>query len=306
MKKFLCVLSLLTFIVTPAVSSAWIHVARDGETLEQLSVFYYGTRNKAMVIRAANGFMHPDDGSLLKGERVEIPGITYHVAKDGDDWYTLANTYLGSSRRASFLAELNSQSVDTSLPSGQIIKIPYQLLYIFAPDESLKSVTKMFLGKKVEPVWLKRYNLKKRKKYGRGDAILIPLSNVEYTAAAKKEIKKQQHNQVSRDDKKLQVEAVAQIAKLRQVYNEGRFIQIVSIATRLLAGEQLTKPQRIGVYKYLAFAYVAFDEPGVAENIFFKALKLQPSMELSPITVSPKILTVFMAAQKKMQASSVK
>ena len=50
----------------------WIHIARDGETLEQLANYYYGDPKKSIIIRAANGFMHPDDGSVLQGERVEI------------------------------------------------------------------------------------------------------------------------------------------------------------------------------------------------------------------------------------------
>ncbi|MBN2342720.1 MAG: hypothetical protein JXX29_16875 [Deltaproteobacteria bacterium] len=279
---------------------AWIHVARDGETLEQLANFYYGDPSKSIIIRAANGFMHPDDGSVLQGERIEIPGITYHTVTDSEDWYALANRYLGSSSRASFLAELNNRKVETSVAAGQIIRIPYQLLYIFAPDETIKSVTKMFMGDKWKPEWLQAYNLKKKKKYGRGDALLIPLINVDYTAAAKKEIEAKQTKKVSVDDKKAQLQAVSQIAELRKMYSKGKYLQIVVTGQKLLANPRLTNPQKIGVYQYLAFAYVAFDEISLATQTFKSALELQPSMELSPITVSPKILRVFQKVQKEL------
>ncbi|MBN2718968.1 MAG: hypothetical protein JXX14_24185 [Deltaproteobacteria bacterium] len=284
-------------------AQAWIHVARDGETLEQLSNFYYGTPNKAIIIRAANGFMHPDDGSVLQGERIEIPGVTYHQATDTEDWYSLANRYLGSSSRAKFLAELNNRKAETPIAGGQIVKIPYQLLYIFAPDETIKSVTKLFLGNQRSPRWLQAYNLKKRKKYGRGDALLIPLINVEYTDAAKKDIEARQTQKFSEEDKDAQIKAVAQISKLRDSYAKGKYLEIVITGQMLLSNRRLTNPQKIGVYQYLAFAYVAFGETPMAEAAFRKALDLQPSMELSPITVSPKILKVFQKVQHQLLRS---
>ena len=303
MKRPQLYISALTVLITWFACgslNAWIHVARDGETLEQLSNFYYGTPGKAIIIRAANGFMHPDDGSVLQGERIEIPGITYHQANASEDWYSLANRYLGSSSRARFLAELNNRKVETSIAAGQIVKIPYQLLYIFAPDETIKSVTKLFMGAKRSPRWLQAYNLKKKKKYGRGDALLIPLINVEYTDAAKKEIETKKTQKFSEDDKDAQIEAVAQITKLRDAYASGKYLEIVIIGQKLLSNRRLTNPQKIGVFQYLAFAYVAFDETPMAESAFREALELQPSMELSPITVSPKILQVFQKVQREL------
>ncbi|MBN2802522.1 MAG: hypothetical protein JXR91_05475 [Deltaproteobacteria bacterium] len=300
MNKFILCLLILFTTLLPFQSQAFIHVARDGETLEQLSVYYYGTRDKSMVIRAANGFMHPDDGSLLQGERVEVPEVGYHMVQDNQNWYTLANSYLGSSKRAIFLAELNGSSVDIAPPSGKIVKIPYQLLYIFAPDETLKSVAKMFLGKKYDAQWLKNYNLKIRKKYGRGDAILIPLIDVEYTDDAKKKILKLNETPISLDDKKKQIEAAKQITNLRVDYDNGEYLKIISEGQKLLSSFQLTNPQKIGIYKYLGFSYVAFDKNSMAKAMFINALKLQPSMELSPITVSPKILQVFMEAENSL------
>jgi hypothetical protein len=302
MKRFqyitLPVLLLVCFYASAAM--AWIHVARDGETLEQLSNYYYGTPDKAIIIRAANGFMHPDDGSVLQGERIEIPGVTYHQVTDNEDWYSLANRYLGSSSRAKFLAELNGRDAETSVASGQIVKIPYQLLYIFAPDETIKSVTRLFLGNKHSPRWLQAYNLKKKKKYGRGDALLIPLIDVEYTEAARKEIELRDKKKISQEDEDAQIKAVAQITRLRESYSKGKYLEIIVVGQKLLGNKRLTNPQKIGVYQYLAFAYVAFDEIPMAESAFQRALELQPSMELSPITVSPKILQVFQKVQKKL------
>ena len=75
-------------------------------------------------------------------------------------------------------------------------------------------------------------------------------------------------------------------------------MEIVASASRLIGRGQLTVPQEIGVYNYLAFAYVALGEKALAVEAFKRTLTLQPEMELSTITNSPKILAVFNEAKK--------
>jgi tetratricopeptide (TPR) repeat protein len=246
--------------------------------------------------------MHPDDGSLIQGERLKIPEIIYHRVNPGEDWYSLANKYLGTSKRGKHLAELNGAHVDETLAIGKIVKIPYQLLYILAPDENLKEVAKLFMIKPFGAKWLKSYNLKRKKKYGRGDAVLIPLINIQFTEIAKQSIEKlKQSEKISRQDLKNQINAVAQIAKLRHSYENGQYLKIITIAQKMLGTGTLTNPQKIGIFKYLAFAYVAFNDFELAKEAFEKALLLQPSMELSPITTSPKILKVFNEVKQNME-----
>jgi len=288
-------------LVCPAI--AWDHVARAGETLEQLADRYYGRPELSMVIRAANGFVHPDDGRLIEGERVEIPEVIYHRVRGGEDWGSIAERYLGSAKRGKFLAELNGRKADDDLVSGRIVKVPYQLLYILAPDESFKSIARSFLGKKRGQNWLRAYNLRRKKKYGRGDALLIPLMDVELTEEIKAVIAAERGEQYSEDDQRAQVDAVAQIAKLRKAFATGRYVEMVATGQRLLHAGKLTVPQQIGVHKFLAFAYVALGQRDLARASFISALRMQPGMELSPITTSPKILDVFREARDKVASS---
>jgi len=289
-------------VATPVAASAHDHVARAGETLDQLATLYYGSVSNAMVIRAANGFLHPDDGRLLEGERVKIPEVTYHRASAGDTWETIADRYLGSRRRGRFLAEMNGAEVTNALAEGQVVKVPYQLLYVLAPDETLKTVAKQYLGGDFSAAWLHGYNLfKKKKSLSRGDALLVPLVNVELTEAAKALIKAAAGPDPTAEDKKFQVEAARAIAMLREDYVSGRYVRAVAEAERLLGTGKLTVPQQVGVYKYLASAYVAFGDKEAAIAVFREALAMQPDMELSPITTSPKILEVFREAQHKAE-----
>lgn len=289
-------------LAAPVAAGAHDHVARAGETLDQLATTYYGAVERSMIIRAANGFLHPDDGRLIEGERVKIPEVTYHRATAGDTWETIADRYLGSPRRGRFLAEMNGVDPTSVLAEGQIVKVPYQLLYVLAPDESLKSVAKQYLGGAFPASWLHSYNLfKKKKTLGRGDALLVPLVNVELTAAAKARIGEAAGGDPTAADREFQAEAARAIARLREDYVKGRYVRVVADAERLLGSGKLTVPQQIGVYKYLASAYVAFRDREAAVAVFGEALARQPDMDLSPITTSPKILEAFREAQRQAE-----
>ncbi|MBW2278901.1 MAG: LysM peptidoglycan-binding domain-containing protein [Deltaproteobacteria bacterium] len=298
--RILALALLLSGFVAASPAISWDHVARAGETLEQLAGRYYDRSELSMVIRAANGFVHPDDGRLIEGERVEIPEVTYHRVRAGEDWGSIAARYLGSAKRGKYLAELNGKKTEGGLVAGRIVKVPYQLLYILAPDESLKSIARSFLGTEYSQTWVRAYNLKRKKKYGRGDAVLLPLMDVEFTEEIKVGIAAERGEQYSEDDQRAQVDAVAQIATMRKAFGTGRYIEMVATGQRLLHAGKLTVPQQIGVHKFLAFAYVALGEHNLALGSFIAALVLQPGMELSPITTSPKILEVFREARGKV------
>jgi tetratricopeptide (TPR) repeat protein len=260
-----------------------------------------------MIIRAANGFLHPDDGRLLAGERVKIPEVTYHRVSEGETWETIADRYLGSPRRGKFLAEMNGAAATSMLAVGQVVKVPYQLLYVLAPDETLKTVAKQYLGGAFSSAWLQGYNLfKKKRSLSRGDALLVPLVSVELTAAAKARIQAAVGPDPTAEDKAFQIEAARAIAELRVDYVAGRYVRTIAEAERLLGTGKLTVPQQVGVYKYLASSYVAFGEREEAIAVFRQALAKQPDMELSPITTSPKILEAFREAQRQAEATKGK
>jgi hypothetical protein len=294
-------------LATPAAATAYDHVARAGETLDQLATLYYGAVSYSMVIRAANGFLHPDDGRLLEGERVKIPEVTYHRVSAGETWEAIADRYLGSPRRGRFLAEMNGAAPASALAEGQVVKVPYQLLYVLAPEETLKTVAKQYLGGAFSASWLRDYNLFKRKKtLSRGDALLVPLVSVEFTATAKARITAAAGPDPTAEDKAFQVEAARAIAAIREDYAAGRYVRTVAEAARLLGAGKLTVPQQVGVYKYLASAYVAFGDRDAAVAVFREALGKQPDMELSPITTSPKILEAFREAQREVDGAKGK
>ncbi len=298
--------SVLMVLLSSRVGVAWTHMARSGETLEQLAVRYYGTAEKTPVIRAANGFVHPDNGRLTEGERVEIPEVSYIRVTDSDSWQSLANTFLSSPQRASFLAELNGFDESKPAPSGTIVQIPYHLRHIFAADESLKTIVRLYYPKKFSIDRLIRYNSPSKKKYGQGDVIIVPLTELAFTDEEHARIDAIRAERYTRNDLVHQEEARETIASLKEDFENGRYVQIVAEASKLIGFGHLTVPQEIGVCNFLAYAYIALDEPKSAEASFRRALTLQPDMELSSLTASPKILEAFKRAKAEVEASRPK
>jgi hypothetical protein len=276
-------------------------MARLGETLEQLAVRYYGDEEKAIVIRAANGFVHPDNGRLAEGERVEIPEVTYYSINERDTWSTLANRFLSSPSRARFLAEMNGFNPDEIPAKGTIIKSPYHLRHIFAKGESLKSVTRLYYKRSRTVDWLRQYNAPAKKKYGRGEVIIVPLIHLELTKEESERISAFRVQHHTNRDAEEQEAARKAILELKKAYEKGRYVEIVASASKLVGYGKLTVPQEIGVHNYLAFAYVALDEKALAVEAFKRALTLQPEMELSSITNSPKIIEAFNEAKNELE-----
>lgn len=297
-------LLLVAFFLWATPAAAYTHITRSGETLMMLATRYYGRPDLSMVIRAANGFVHPDDGSIAQGELIDIPEVLYHRTKAGETLEILADRYLASPKRGPYLGEMNGMNPDQSLAEGTIIKIPYHLRHIFASGETIQRVAKLYYGNDRGQAFLKAYNFAGRKtRFTRGDVVIVPLLNLEFTKEEHDRITLERRQQFSAADADQQKLAVVSIFKLKDASDAGQYVQVVSLAAALLArAESLTVPQQIGAHKYLAIAYVALGEQEAAVNHLRAALQLQPEMELSPLTTSPKVLNLVKEA--KLQLAS--
>jgi tetratricopeptide (TPR) repeat protein len=298
---FLLIVFLLAGVTQPASPHALNHVARDGETLIQLAIKYYGNSDLSMVIRAANGFIHPDDGTLIPGEWVVIPETIPYQFQAGDTWESIADKYLASEKRGVFLAELNKYEEENTPPEGTLIRIPYHLRHIFAADETLKSVSKLYYGKNGSLRFLMKYNFTRKRRFSRGEVLIIPLMDISFTEEEMQRLAEERNHCFSDSDVEAQTLAREAIAQIKNMFEEGHYIKMVSIAQQFLGRGKLTVPQLIGIHNYLAFAYVALGETTLAFQAFQKALELEPEMELSPITTSPKIRVVFKQAKSALQ-----
>ncbi len=92
--------------------------------------------------------------------------------------------------------------------------------------------------------------------------------------------------------------------RAKEFYYTGEYESAIKeLENALLYLKQLTQPNQVEAYKYLAFSYVAFGDRVRAKEQFKKALDLDPTLELDPATVSPKIIKVFEEAKAEATAA---
>ncbi|UCF71629.1 MAG: tetratricopeptide repeat protein [candidate division WOR-3 bacterium] len=92
--------------------------------------------------------------------------------------------------------------------------------------------------------------------------------------------------------------------RAKEFYYTGEYESAIKeLENALLYLKQLTQPDQVEAYKYLAFSYVAFGDRVRAKEQFKKALALDPALELDPATVSPKIIKVFEEAKAETTAA---
>ena len=111
---------------------------------------------------------------LRPGERLRVPVGREVTAVAGDTFESLAATYLGSARRATFLAELNGGSGDDSLAAGAVITIPFAVTHTAASPESLQEISRQYYGDPRSAELLRRYNMLDKNAIDRGESLLVP------------------------------------------------------------------------------------------------------------------------------------
>ena len=78
---------------------------QKGDSLDLIAAEFYGDRNDAIFIMVENKMQQPR--KLNPGERLRIPVTREIRTEKGDTFESLAQRYLGDSKRAPFLAEFN-------------------------------------------------------------------------------------------------------------------------------------------------------------------------------------------------------
>ncbi|MBN2620408.1 hypothetical protein JXB22_04885 [candidate division WOR-3 bacterium] len=94
---------------------------------------------------------------------------------------------------------------------------------------------------------------------------------------------------------------VRMLEAAKSFYNGGEYESAIrELEDALQYLKQLKSGDQVEAHKYLAFSYVAFGDNEKAKVQFKKALILNPTLELDPAQVSPKIIKVFEEAKSEM------
>jgi hypothetical protein len=274
-------------------AAAFPHVVRAGETLAQIAERTYGRVELEQLLVAANALDGGDRVPVVPGMRIEIPAMGHHRVGGGETWTRLADELLGDGSRSDVLAGANGSMPWLTPADGQEILVPYNLRFVVGQGDSLLTIAYRFLGSRDKAWTLDGYNHRHGEPVRRGEAVLVPLTDLPLTAAGKEEaasagaMVRTEGGGLARD---AQRRADAEMPLLAADVRGGRYVEAAARGNRMLGYGELTKPERAAIERQLTEAYAALDAVGLAETACNAWREADPAAVLDPIELSPKIL----------------
>ena len=267
---------------------------RQGDSLELIAAEYYGDRRDAKLIAAENHMKKPRP--LGPGERLRIPVTRRIVTSRGDTFESLAQTYLGDARRASYLADYNGMSTDASLPTGTLLEVPLHVTHVATEAESLAHVAEEYYGDAHQAELLLQYNNLDKPSLEKGDSILVPVLAVHVRDS---KLPPLDADARARRDKQHQVatDAAAALPRARGAWLAGDFAGVEAALAQLAdETDYLDTPTAVEIGLLLGKAHCAFGETDKAVDAFKAVLDRSPRVTLSSYADSPKVLAAWKQA----------
>ena len=283
-----------------------VHRVKRGDTLPLLAAEFYGDRRHASLIAVENGLdsQAPALEAPLKiGLRLRIPIHPDVITAAGDTLASLAAVHLGDERRAQFLAGFNEDrglELDPSRPlvAGQVLKVPIQLRYRAAADDTLRSIASAYLGSPRRANLVQQYNFLPDETVEPDATLLLPIHRVEVQPARLRKPDQAALDRATRH-RQMMTEAKAALASAQAMWRAGDYKHIQASLAELDL-DYLFTPEMIAVGVLLGSAYVALDDQDSAIEVFRRVQARAPEHELDSYATSPKIRDVWQLAAQKM------
>jgi len=291
LRGILTIVLLISVFVAPS-HGAGTHTIQRGETLAKIAQTYYGDPRKALVLMAFNHIK--DSRTLVPGQAIVLPEIRFHRVQPGDTLALIAKKYLNDATKHRGLAHLNHVKDPRSLPQGMMMTIPVEIGYTLKKGDSLSSVAQEYYGDMHAYTLIALYNnIPDPTTLEPGTHLTLPIPDLRI-------LRERKENQSS-------TQPPSEIPPSRGMpyldsgvegYFRGEYLEAVAdiqqaISVGLEKREELSK-----AFRFLAYAYVALDKPERAKDSFRQALEVDPTLELDPVYVSPKIMEVFREAKE--------
>lgn len=286
------VITVLACSLLPRSAAAFDHVVQKGETLASIAERYYGRIQYEKLLVAANSLDAQGGTPIVPGMRLEVPAVGHRRIKAGDTWASLAEELLGAADRSDVLSLANDSSPWLTPETGAEIMVPYNLRVIVGQNDTITGLSYKYLGDRNKAWVVDRYNGLKGRRLVRGDVVLIALTDLPLTPAGKVAATRAAGATCSESlgdtrttQRKVQSELPALIADVKG----GRWVDAVSRGVRFLASGALTEPELATVHRQLLEAYAALDAVGLAASECSEWRKSDPTADLSPTRLSPKL-----------------
>lgn len=297
MRAFVIV-ALLAATASAQPDTALTYRVQKGDSLDILAAEFYADRNDAIFIMAENKMQRPR--KLNPGERLHIPVTREIRTEKGDSFESLAQRYLGDSKRAPFLADFNHRSVEESLATGTDLTIPFHVTHTATATESLASISTMYFGNAKHADELARYNALDKTSLDKGESIEVPILTVRVRTAKLPPLDAEsQERAKERKDAIALAETALPIA--RTAWLQGDFARVKEALAQLAdKTDFLDVDTAVEIDLLLGKAHVAFDDTPLAVAAFARVLARKPRFELSPYHDSPKVLEAWQKAVSQL------
>jgi hypothetical protein len=296
------VLAMAAALAAAAPAHGFPHVVQRGETLASIAERVYGRIHYERILVHASSLDACGGVAITPGMILEIPAVTHRRASAGETWQGLARALLGDERRAEVLAQANGGKAWTPPEEGAAIVAPYPLRYVVSSErETIPSIASKFFADGRSAWMLDRYNNIGGRPLRRGDVVVVPLTDLPLTEAGKAEAAQSESavcSEAAGAAREAQRKVASELPGLLGDVRIGHYVEAIARGTRLLALGELTRPQAADVHRSLAEAYTAVEAPGLAAAACQAWRGADPSANLDPMLVSPKILAACKAAEK--------
>ncbi len=297
MQSYRMVLCLLCFTLGASLTlcapqaSAFPLIVKTGDTLAGIAQRVYGRVENERVLAAANGLERTGSSALVPGTRLEVPALAYRRTTEGDSWPELATRWLGAPERAAVLAFSNDSKPWLRPVDGAEIVIPYNLRLVAEDGDTLQSVAKRFFGSEKRAWMLAVYNGLKDSPLQPGQVLLLPITELTLSEAGREAARAAlEWSGLGGERRRQQAAAAEALPALLANVRSGRYVETVSQGVALLAGSELTTPQRAAVQRQLLEAYAALGNRGRAAEACRQWRLAAPHVRLDPRELSPKLL----------------
>ncbi len=262
---------------------------RKGDTLELIAAEYYGNRIHKIYIMVENGLDH--DKPLKRGQRLRIPVSQRITTSAGDTLGALAETHLGNSSRAAYLAEFNNLQATTTLAVGQELTIPMRVNYRANGNEKLRDIALSLFADKKQADFLRDYNGLEGDELTAGQIISVPVPKVQIQESKYRPPDADASARVI-ERSKMMARAIRAMPRARNAWRSGDFGVVKQELTKLeLDYLDTALATEAGVL--LGSAYIAFEDTDSALATFSKVLRRDKDIVLSPKEHSPKVRSVW-------------
>jgi LysM repeat protein len=287
----LCFMLSALLALSAREAGAFPLVVKAGDTLAGIAQRVYGRVENERILAAANGLERTGSSPIVPGARLEIPAVSYRRTSLGDSWPELATRWLGAPERAAVLAFANDSKPWLRPVDNAEVVVPYNLRLVAEDGDTLHSIAKRFFGSEKRAWMLAVYNGLKDGPLQPGQVLLLPITDLALTDAGKAAARAAlDWSGLGGERRQQQAAAAEALPTLLANVRAGRYVETVSQGVALLAGSELTTPQRAAVQRQLLEAYAALGIRGRAAEACRQWRLAAPQARLDPRELSPKLL----------------